>query len=233
MSASNSKLYPAHAKLPAYAGLIRWAFAHFYREFAWSYDAVAAAVSAGHWASWVRAVLPYLRGRVLELGPGTGTLQLALAARPAGPAPLGLEASPQMLAITRGKLARAGRPVCLARGLAQALPLAPASVDTVVATFPTEYIIDQATLDEIGRVLRPGGRLVVALAAVFGQAGPYRRLLGLLYRLTLQRAPDQPREPVPRSQLGARLAERGFQVSERWEPVGATAVHLVLAERGS
>src|SRR5689334_21785273 len=79
--------------------LVRWAFARFYREFAWTYDTVAAAVSGGRWSAWGQAVLPELRGRVLELGCGTGNLQQARAR--GGQLITGLDASSQMLAITR------------------------------------------------------------------------------------------------------------------------------------
>jgi hypothetical protein len=71
---------------------------------------------------------------------------------------------------------------------------------------------------------------VVALAASFDSDGLYLRLLGLLYRATLQRSPsDRPAGPA-KSLLGRRLAEAGFQVEERWQPVGRNRVHLVIAE---
>jgi ubiquinone/menaquinone biosynthesis C-methylase UbiE len=214
-----------------YARLIRWLFARFYREFAWTYDAVAAAVSGGRWADWGRASLPELRGRVLELGCGTGNLQRSLQQSRSHWA-VGIDPSPQMLAITRRKLAHAALAVQLARCAAQALPLAAASFDSIVATFPTEYILDPTTLAEIRRVLRPGGRLVVLLAATFGHSGLYQRTLGLLYRITLQRSPAAPPEPAHRSILGRRLAELGFAVDERWVQVGGNNhVHMVLAAR--
>lgn len=214
-----------------YIRLVRWAFARLYNELAWGYNGVAIAVSGGRWFDWVRATLPYLGGQVLELGCGTGALQLAQRRTRVAPAAIGLDASPAMISHTRRRLTRAGFSIVLARAVAQALPFAPASVDTVVATFPSEYIIDPATLREIRRVLRPGGRLVVVLAAAFAGAGPYQRALDLLYRITLQRSPLAPADPAPRSLLGLRLAAQGFAVEERWEPVGDHAVHLVIGQR--
>ncbi len=213
-----------------YVRLIRWAFAHFYREFAWTYDTVALAVSRGQWSAWGRTTLPYLRGSVLELGCGTGDLQRALMRQPNASQAAGLDASPQMLAITRRKLTAAGQSGRLVRAVAQALPFSPTSFDTVVATFPTEYIIDPATLAELRRVLRPGGRFVAVLAASFSSDGLYQRLIGLLYRLTLQRSPGDQPLGQPESLLGKRLAEFGFIVDERWEPMGKNQVHLVIAE---
>jgi len=229
ISSLNSQFAQRAPEPQLYIRAIRWAFARFYREFAWTYDSVAAAVSGGRWGAWGQAVLPYARGRVLELGCGTGNLQRALAAQSDLWA-AGLDASPQMLAITRRKLAASSQPCNLARAFAQALPFSATSFDSIVATFPTEYIIDMATMAELRRVLRPGGRVVVALAAAFSSDGIYQRLIDLLYRATLQRSPrEQPLGP-PVSLLGLHLAELGFIVVERWEPVANNHVHLVIAE---
>lgn len=225
----NSKLNTQHSKLPAYAALVRWAFARFYREFAWTYDTVAAAVSGGQWFGWGRAALPYVQGRVLELGCGTGHLQAALAGTPALEWALGLDASPQMLNLSRRALAREHLPLRLVRAFAQALPFSQAAFDTVVATFPSEYIVDRATLAEVRRVLRDDGRMVVVLAATFAEDGAYQRAVDALYRLTLQRSPRAAPEP-PQSVLGRRMAEAGFAVDERWEPAGGGQVHLLVGE---
>src|SRR5262245_38583535 len=115
-----------------YTRLVRWSFERFYREFAWTYDAVAAAVSRGRWAAWGRAALPYLHGHTLELGPGTGALQLALAKQAAGVS-FGLDASAQMLVRTKRRLRHAGQPIRLVRALAQSLPFPLAAFDSIVA----------------------------------------------------------------------------------------------------
>jgi ubiquinone/menaquinone biosynthesis C-methylase UbiE len=214
-----------------YARLIRWAFARFYHEFAWTYDTVAAAVSGGRWAAWGLATLPHLGGQILELGCGTGAIQQSLAARVGQSPAFGIDASPQMLAITQRKLAQADHPQRLVRAVAQALPFAPTSFDSIVATFPTEYIIDRSTLAEVWRVLRPGGRLVVALAASFSDDGLYQRLVDLLYRITLQSSPGVAPAVPPHSVLAQRLAELGFCVEERWTPVERNQVHLVIGRR--
>jgi ubiquinone/menaquinone biosynthesis C-methylase UbiE len=205
--------------------LVRWAFARFYREFAWTYDAVAFLVSRGYWRHWTLTALPYTRGRALELGCGTGNLQLALAQ--GGWQHLGLDASPQMLALTRRRLRAAGVPAPLLRGTAQALPLAPASFDTVIATFPTEYIVHSATLAEVRRVLAPGGRLLIVDAAQFTGAGSYEFLVDLAYRLTLQGS-TRFSETLPDPRLPY-LAHAGFTCQGHWEAVGRSRVMVLVA----
>lgn len=203
-----------------YRALVRRAFHHFYRELAWTYDAVAWLVSAGLWRRWALAPLPLLRGRTLELGFGPGYLQLALAGRPAA----GLDASPQMARMAARRLRRAGQAPRLARGLAQQLPFAAGAFDTVVATFPAEYILDPRTHAEVRRVLAPGGRLVVV---PFAQLDPglYTRLVDLAYALTLQ-APVS-REASPEPEL-RRLSLAGLALEPRWIPVGPSRVMALV-----
>src|SRR5439155_13446350 len=102
--------------------LLRFAFHHFYNTFAWSYDAVSALVSLGHWREWTQAAIPHLRGKqVLEIAFGTGNLQLDM--RAAGIEPFGLDLSPSMLRITRRKLRHASHTPRLVHGNAIPLPL--------------------------------------------------------------------------------------------------------------
>src|SRR5690348_10474630 len=119
---------------------------------------------AGQWRVWQRLVLPRLRGQdVLEVGCGIGDLLLDMAQ--AGYRCQAIDRSPQMVSATRAKLARQGLSdqVEVIQGEVQHLPFGDAMFDSVVSTFPTDYVGDPAALRGIARVLRPGGRLIVVV----------------------------------------------------------------------
>lgn len=122
---------------------------------------------AGQWRVWQRLVLPRLIGtHVLDVGCGIGTLLVDMSE--AGYICSGLDRSPQMVATTRSRLRRRGHALAALRvrqGSVQHIPHADGAFDSVVSTFPTEYIYDPAALAEIVRVLRPDGRLIVVLGA--------------------------------------------------------------------
>lgn len=174
------------------ARLWRWFIRTFFRLLygpcAWAYDAVAWLVSFGQWNAWGRVALRRLRGPiVLELGHGPGHLTAVMAQR--GLRPIALDLSPQMGRLARRRLRRADLPVRLVRARAQALPFRDGSFPDLVATFPTEYIVDPRTLREVRRVLSRDGRLVVVAAALLTGKGLPSRLLEWLYRITGQRGP--------------------------------------------
>jgi ubiquinone/menaquinone biosynthesis C-methylase UbiE len=204
--------------------LLRPVFYLLYHQFAWTYDGVAALVSAGHWNDWVRTALPRLSGRVLEIGYGPGHLQLAMHA--AGLRPIGLDESRQMARQARRRLLRSGLRPDLTRGLAQALPFREAAFDSVVATFPAEY---PAALGEIARVLAPGGEMVVVGSAWPTGSHPWARLAGLLLRLTGQGKPVQAFVPV----VEARLRRAGLRVRHEIveAPGGQVLVFVLRPER--
>jgi SAM-dependent methyltransferase len=122
---------------------------------------------AGQWRVWQRLVLPRLVGRdVLEVGCGIGTLLADMAA--AGYTCAAIDRSPQMVAAARARLRRHHIPperATARQADVRALPFADTAFDSVVSTFPTEYIADPRALEEIARVLRPDGRFVVVLGA--------------------------------------------------------------------
>jgi ubiquinone/menaquinone biosynthesis C-methylase UbiE len=144
----------------AWRSFYRWAANRLYNEFAWVYDAVSWLVSLGHWAGWRKAALAHVCGeRVLEVGFGTGDLLVEMAAR--GWDVCGLDLSPAMHRITARKLRRRGLDAPRVRGYTQALPFPDGSFDTLIATFPAEYIVAPETLREAARVLAVDGRFVI------------------------------------------------------------------------
>ncbi len=75
----------------------------------------------------------------------------------------GVDLSPAMLAVAVERAAQQGRTLLAAVGDAARLPFADASFDSLVCTFALCEVPDVgATLDEFVRVLRPGGRLLLA-----------------------------------------------------------------------
>src|SRR5207245_3250452 len=76
-----------------------------------------------------------------------------------------------------------GQKAWIIHGLAQHLPFSDASFDTVVSTFPSEYIYDPDTVAEVERVLRPGGRLIVVEGANLLPVGFIQPFLVLIQTL--------------------------------------------------
>jgi SAM-dependent methyltransferase len=101
--------------------------------------------------------------RICELGFGTGYLLEEAAASFPDASLFGLEMSQAMIEHVRGLL---GGRVSLARGDMEALPFADESFDCVATLFTLYFMRDIDTaLQEIRRVLRPGGKVVAATVA--------------------------------------------------------------------
>lgn len=196
------------------------AFELLYGPLAGVYDAVSAIGFAGEWRRWQREVVRSIDdGPVLELGAGTGDLLPHLAA--AGLRPTGLDRSPTMLAQARRKLLRRQLASVLVRGDATALPFRTATFGSVVATFPGGYILATETWREIARVLRPGGRAVIATAGTLAPDSPGRAVRAALYQLLYRPGPLRLALPTP----------PGFDVRELTSATRHGQVHLLVVTK--
>jgi demethylmenaquinone methyltransferase/2-methoxy-6-polyprenyl-1,4-benzoquinol methylase len=130
------------------------------------YDRAGAALSFGQDPRWRRAMVEQVGARpddhVLDVATGTGLVARALVRR-YGCKVTGLDQSPQMLGAARARVARdaalRGR-VTLVLGEAERLPFADGAFDHLTFTYLLRYVEDPAaTLRELARVVRPGGRV--------------------------------------------------------------------------
>jgi 2-polyprenyl-3-methyl-5-hydroxy-6-metoxy-1,4-benzoquinol methylase len=141
--------------------------------------------------------------RVLDIGCGEGAFTAALHA--AGTRPSGIDVATEPL-----RRARRTRPELDFRQTDGPLPFAAAEFDVAWAGELLEHVQDgTALLDEVRRVLRPGGRLLVSTPD-----HPRRRVLGLaLSRAAFERHFDPRSDHVrffTRTTLGLLLEEAGF-----------------------
>ncbi|MBE3120212.1 MAG: methyltransferase domain-containing protein [Candidatus Atribacteria bacterium] len=206
--------------------LLRPIYYLLYHQFAWTYDFVAAVISLGRWQDWVQTALPYLNGRVLEIGFGPGHLQLSLneIKLPA----FGLDESRQMARQASRRLRKQGAIFRLSRGYAQHLPFADGGFDSVCATFPAEYIFDPQALKEIRRVLVPAGRLIILPMAWITGTRLLERLMAWLFRVSGE-APGKP-GPVSAA-IKDRFAHAGFEVRSEIVKRKGSQVLVIVAEK--
>lgn len=129
------------------------------RAFSALYDRGLKATEEAGLREMRRQLLAGARGRVVELGAGTGA---NLGLYPDSVAELVLtEPDPHMTRRLREKLAGSGREATIVEAPAERLPLEEASFDTAVATLVLCTVPDPAAaLAELRRVLKPGGQLL-------------------------------------------------------------------------
>jgi ubiquinone/menaquinone biosynthesis C-methylase UbiE len=106
-----------------------------------------------------KSVLSAARGRVLEIGVGSG---LNLPFYPAHVGEMvGLDPAPRLIAMAERAARAASIPTSFVEGTAEAIPLDSHSVDTVIVTWTLCSIPDVvAALREMRRALRPDGQLL-------------------------------------------------------------------------
>src|SRR3984885_1756775 len=130
------------------------------------YDELGWALSFFQDPRWRRAAVEAVAAgpndRVLDIACGTGMVSRALVER-WGCRVVGLDQSPAMLGRARSMVAaspRLGARIELVEGEAESLPFADAEFDHLTFTYLLRYVDDPAaTLRELARVVKPGGRV--------------------------------------------------------------------------
>jgi len=164
-----------------------------------TYDRYANALSFGQDPRWRRFLVSRLpvgpEDTVVDVACGTGAVALELFRR-TGCSVVGVDQSPEMLAVARERLPAT---VKLVEASAEHLPFEDASFDALTVTYLLRYVDDPgATLAELARVVRAGGTVSSLEFAV--PAGLWR--------------------PLWRAYVGAVLPAAGRIVSPGWHEVG-------------
>jgi len=141
------------------------------------YDRMGAILSFGQDPRWRRAMVaavgPQPGERILDVATGTGLVAFELA-RVGGCEVVGVDQSEEMLAGARARLASAASlsdRVTFVRGEAERLPFGDSEFDALTFTYLLRYVDDrQATMRELARVVRPGGRIGMVEFGVPGTA---------------------------------------------------------------
>jgi ubiquinone/menaquinone biosynthesis C-methylase UbiE len=188
------------------------------------YDRLAPLYDAVDWFTggtthrFRRRALPYLPlagSRVLEIGFGSGRLHLELARHYDLS---GLDLAPGMARLTHRRLSAQGSTPRLCVGSACALPWPSDRFDAVLSTFAFSAIPDAArALDEMVRVTRPGGKVIVVDAGEARDGNAMAHLLAIAWTALGDYMRDEVRL----------MAARGLSVvREEYGPWGC--VHVVV-----
>lgn len=194
-------------------------------------------------------VVPFLSGtRILELGHGPGHLQRFLLSR--NLVAVGVDESAQMgrlakhrvdayshsrnipLQIEQSRWSRQQpdyAQISLTRGLAQELPFAQSTFDTVISTFPAEYIFDIRTLTEAYRVLTDAGRFVILPGAVITGRSIWDRFMAWVFRFTGQTPPNLSEVIHERSKKP--FTEAGFKLEVHEIDAKSSTVFVMVATK--
>jgi ubiquinone/menaquinone biosynthesis C-methylase UbiE len=104
--------------------------------------------------------------QVLDVGCGTGTLAIEVARRVGRAGRVaGVDPGTQQIARARAKAARRHMPIEFQMGVIEQLPFPNSTFDVVLSTLMMHHVptpLKRQGLAEIARVLKPGGRLVIA-----------------------------------------------------------------------
>jgi demethylmenaquinone methyltransferase/2-methoxy-6-polyprenyl-1,4-benzoquinol methylase len=160
-----------------------------FEELPRSYHAMGALLSFGQDPRWRRTLVDAIAGqpgeRLLDVATGTGLVAFAHARR--GCQVVALDQSESMIGVARAALARErwGGSVEFVVGEAERLPFSDGTFDALSFTYLLRYVDDRvATMRELARVVKPGGRIGMVEFGVPGSP-PLRAVWRLYTRLGL------------------------------------------------
>jgi SAM-dependent methyltransferase len=120
--------------------------------------------------------VPFGRDAVLDVAAGTGNL--AIRAALSGGQVVGLDLSPELLAIARSRADLAGVTIDWVEGDAEALPFADETFDRVFSIFGVQFAPrHEIAAAELDRVCRPGGRIGLVNWTPDGLIGQFFRIM--------------------------------------------------------
>jgi ubiquinone/menaquinone biosynthesis C-methylase UbiE len=102
---------------------------------------------------------------ILDVGCGTGEVILLAKTRAKAGEAYGIDPAPEMIAVARKKAARKKLDIDFRVGVIEALPFPDSSIDVVTSSLMMHHLPEDLKvrgLAEIYRVLKPGGRLLIA-----------------------------------------------------------------------
>lgn len=182
------------------------------------------------WAPRVATLARIARGsRVLDVACGTGVLAREAARLAGAGAVVGLDVNPGMLAVAR----RIEPGIDWRTGRAEELPFDSGSFDVVVSQFGLMFFADQTrALDEMWRVLRPGGTLVTAVWARLEDTPGYAKMVELVRRLFGGEIADELRAPfsLGESSVLRAVFDKSAVTTPRVETVAGTARFASIAD---
>ena len=147
---------------------------------------------------------------ILDVGCGTGTLAVQLAGRAPDTRVIGLDGDSDVLQRAAAKAQAAQVKVELLNGMADSIPLADASIDCAVSTLVFHHLAPDTkrrALEEIRRVLRPGGRVVIA-----DYGGPHDLLMRVAFLCVQLLDGFQSTRQHAAGELPGLIADAGFEV---------------------
>jgi demethylmenaquinone methyltransferase / 2-methoxy-6-polyprenyl-1,4-benzoquinol methylase len=157
-----------------------------------TYDRYASLLSFRQDPAWRRFLVsrvPPEALRVLDVASGTAAVAIELARAAPERTVTGVDQSTEMLAAGRARVAQAGLEsrIELREARAESLPFGEAEFDALTFTYLLRYVDDaRATMEELVRVIRPGG--VVAMLEFGVPQGIWRPLWELYVRAVLPAA---------------------------------------------